>query len=143
MNWKRIILGGLVAGLVINVSEGTLHEGVLKDTWSTTMQALGKSGELSGGQIALFNIMGFLAGIALIWLYAAIRPRCGAGPKTAMCAGATVWFLYYVMPTIGGQIALDLWPLGAAITMILWGLVEMVVAGLAGGWLYREQDQAA
>ena len=107
------------------------------------MQALGKSGELSGGQIALFNIMGFLAGIALIWLYAAIRPRRGADPKTAMCAGATVWFLYYVMPTIGGQSALDLWPLGAAITMILWGLVEMVVAGLAGGWLYREQNQAA
>ena len=28
MNWERIILGGLVAGLVINVSEGALHDGV-------------------------------------------------------------------------------------------------------------------
>ena len=30
MNWERIILGGLVAGLVINVSEGALHDGVLE-----------------------------------------------------------------------------------------------------------------
>ena len=142
MNWRRIILGGLVAGLIINVSEGVLHEGVLKDTWSTAMQALGKPGEFSGGQIAMFNVMGFLTGIALVWLYAAIRPRCGAGPKTAMCAGATVWFLAYVLATIG-QVAMDLWPLGALITALSWGLVEMIVAGLAGGWLYREQDQAA
>ena len=67
MNWKRIILGGLVAGLIINMSQGALHEGLLKDTWSTSMQALGKTGEFSGGQIAVFNIMGFLTGIALVW----------------------------------------------------------------------------
>ena len=141
MNWKRIILGGLVAGLIINMSQGALHEGVLKDTWSTAMQALGKTGEFSGGQIAMFNVMGFLTGIALVCLYASIRPRYGAGPKTALCAASTVWLLAYMLPTIG-QIAMDLWPLGALITTVLWGLVEMIVAGLAGGWLYREQDQA-
>ena len=141
MNWKRIILGGLVAGLIINMSQGALHEGVLKDTWSTAMQALGKTGEFSGGQIAMFNVMGFLTGIALVCLYASIRPRYGAGPKTALCAASTVWLLTYMLPTIG-QIAMDLWPLGALITTVLWGLVEMIVAGLAGGWLYREQDQA-
>ncbi|MCY4587725.1 MAG: hypothetical protein OXB98_16945 [Bryobacterales bacterium] len=141
MNWKRIVLGGLVAGLIINMSQGALHEGVLKDTWSTAMQALGKTGEFSGGQIAMFNIMGFMTGIALVCLYASIRPRYGAGPKTALCAASTVWLLTYMLPTIG-QIAMDLWPLGALITTVLWGLVEMIVAGLAGSWLYREQDQA-
>ena len=54
MNWRRIILGGLVAGLVINVSEGALHGVVLKDAWSTAMQALGKPGEFSGSQVAHF-----------------------------------------------------------------------------------------
>ena len=140
MNWKRIILGGLVAGLIINMSQGALHEGVLKDTWTTAMQALGKTGEFSGGQIAVFNIMGFLTGIALVCLYASIRPRYGAGPKTALCAASTVWLLTYMLPTIG-QIAMDLWPLGALMTTIIWGLIEMILAGLAGCWLYREQDQ--
>lgn len=141
MNWKRIILGGLVAGLIINMSQGALHEGVLKDTWSTAMQALGKTGEFSGGQIAVFNIVGFLTGIALVWLYAAVRLCYGAGPKTAMCSGTTVWFLTYALPTIG-QIAMDLWPFSALITVIIWGLAEMIVAGLAGCWLYREPDEA-
>ncbi len=141
MNWRRIILGGLVAGLVINVSEGTLHGVVLKDAWSTAMQALGKPGEFSGSQVAIFNVMGFLTGIALLWLYAAIRPRCGPGPKTAVCAGVAVWFLAYVLSIIHTA-AMDLWPRGALIPATLWGLVEMIVAGLAGGWLYREQDQA-
>ena len=141
MNWGKIVLGGLVAGLIINMSQGALHEGVLKDTWSTAMQALGKTGEFSGSQIAMFNVMGFLSGIALVCLYASIRPRHGAGPKTAMCAGATVWLLTYALPTLG-QISMDLWPLSALIIVIIWGLVEMIVAGLAGCWLYREQDEA-
>ena len=141
MNWKKIVLGGLVAGLIINMSQGALHEGVLKDTWSTAMQALGKTGEFSGSQIAMFNVMGFLSGIALVCLYASIRPRHGAGPKTAICAGATVWLLTYALPTLG-QISMDLWPFSALITVIIWGLVEMIVAGLAGCWLYREQDEA-
>ena len=138
MNWGRIILGGLAAGVVINISAATLHEGILKDTWSAAMQELGKSGEFGGGQDAMFVVMGFLIGIALVWLYAAIRPRYGAGPKTAMCAGAATWLLAYALPSIG-QIAMDLWPLGALLAAIAWGLVEMIPAGLAGGWLYKEE----
>ena len=36
----------------------------------------------------------FLCGIAAVWLYAAIRPRFGAGLKTALIAGIAVWFFY-------------------------------------------------
>jgi hypothetical protein len=38
-----------------------------------------------------FVLWGFLVGIFAVWLYAAIRPRYGDGPKTALCAGAVVW----------------------------------------------------
>ena len=31
-----------------------------------------------------------------VWLYAAIRPRFGPGPKTAICAGLIVWGLSYL-----------------------------------------------
>src|SRR5207249_3963498 len=43
----------------------------------------------------MFLAWGFLVGIFAVWLYAAIRPRYGAGPKTALCAGAAVWGLGY------------------------------------------------
>ena len=142
MNWTRIILAGLAAGLVINVSEVILNVPVLGDDWAEAMAALGKPEEFGGGQIALFNVMGFVSGIALAWLYAAIRPRYGPGPKTAVCAGAALWFLSYLLPTIG-HIAMDLWPLGTLLFALVWGLVEMILAGLVAGWLYREQGQAA
>ena len=137
MKWGRIFIGGLVAGVVINVSEAILNVPVLGDDWAEAMAALGKPGEFSGGQIAMFNVMGFLVGIAIVWMYAAIRPRYGAGPRTALCAAAATWFLSCALPSIG-QIAMDLWPLRVMLIALLWGLVEMIVAGLVGGWLYRE-----
>jgi hypothetical protein len=36
------------------------------------MSALGKTGEISGTAVALFNVWGFLLGISATWLYAAI-----------------------------------------------------------------------
>lgn len=50
---ERIVPGGLVAGLIINRSQGSLQEGVLNGTWSTSMQALGMTGESCGGRIAM------------------------------------------------------------------------------------------
>jgi hypothetical protein len=74
-NGVRVILGGLLAGLVINIVEFITNGVVLREAWGHAMQALGKSGQLSAGAIVIFNIWGFLLGIAAVWLYAAIRPR--------------------------------------------------------------------
>ena len=60
-----------------------------------------KAAPLGAAQIALFNAMGFLVGIAIVWMHAAIRPRYGAGPRTALCAAAATWFLPYALPSIG------------------------------------------
>jgi hypothetical protein len=86
-NWKRVILGGLLAGVVINVSESILNGVVLAKDWEAAMAALGKP-QMGGNQVGVFVLWGFLVGVFAVWLYAAIRPRYGAGPKTALCAGA-------------------------------------------------------
>lgn len=135
-------MGGLAAGLVINVSEGILNAVVLADDWAQVMAAMGKPAEFSGGQIALFNVMGFALGIAMVWLYAAIRPRYGAGAKTAICAGCATWTLSTLLPSIG-QVAMSLFPSNLIAIGLVWSLVEMIVAGLVGGWLYREAAPAA
>src|SRR6059036_2704431 len=92
-NRLRVVLGGLLAGVVINVVEFITNGVILKDTWAQSMQSLGKPAEISAGAIVMFNIWGFLLGIAAIWLYAAIRPRYGAGPSTAVRAGLAAWGL--------------------------------------------------
>ena len=57
----------------------------------------------------MFTVWGFLVGILAIWLYAAIRPRYGAGSKTALYAGAAVWGLGYLLGSVM-PLALHLFP---------------------------------
>jgi hypothetical protein len=73
----------------------------------------------------------------MVWLYAAIRPRYGAGPKTAMLAGFVVWALAYASSN-AAMVFLHLFPLGLMLAATAVGLVETVVAGLAGAALYKE-----
>src|SRR5437667_3678198 len=69
--------------------------------------ALGR--QVGGAQLCMFVAWGFLVGIFAVWLYAALRPRYGAGPKTALCAGAAVWGLGYLLASVT-PIALHLFP---------------------------------
>ncbi len=86
----------------------------------------------------MFIAWGFLVGIFAIWLYAAIRPRYGAGPKTAACAGAAVWGLGYLLAAVT-PLALHLFPRRLMAIGLAVGLVEVVIGTLVGGWLYREE----
>ncbi len=90
INWARVLLGGLLAGLIINIFEYVTNGVVLAAAWDAAMKALGR--HLSMSAIAVFIVGGFIGGIAAIWLYAAARPRFGAGPKTAALTGSpTGW----------------------------------------------------
>ena len=90
-----------------------------------------------GGVIGVFVLLGFLIGIVLVWLYAAVRPRLGPGPKTAGIMGVAVWFFIYP-GAIVGFVSMGLLPANLAVLGLVWGLVELVLAALAGGWLYKE-----
>jgi len=83
-------------------------------------------------------IIGFIFGIVGAWLYAAIRPRFGPGPKTAMVAGAVVWFLARARPIADYSLFLDI-GVGLTVAMLAWTLVDTLVAAVAGAWLYQEE----
>ena len=103
INTGRVIVGGLLAGVVMNASEAALHGGML-------------------GQD-----------------YAAMRPRFGPGPRTAIYAGLAVWVLSHVWSGIylGSGFA-GLIPARMAFLPIAWGLVEAPLGTLVGAWVYRE-----
>ena len=44
INLSRVILGGIVAGIVVNISEFLLHDVVMKTQHEEMMKALGKAG---------------------------------------------------------------------------------------------------
>jgi len=138
INLSRVLLGGIVAGIVINIFEGILNGAVLANQWATVMTGLGKSGTMSIKQIVAFNVWGLATGILMLGVYAAIRPRLGAGPKTAMLAGLLIWATAYVLGS-AAPVFLHLFPIGLVATGLAVGLVETLVAGVAGAYFYKEQ----
>ena len=141
-NRSRVVLGGLLAGVVINVVEFVTNGVVLKQAWAQAMQALGKPGDLTASAIVVFNIWGFVLGIAAVWLYAAIRPRYGQGVSTAARAALATWVLVFVLPNLS-LYPLALFPVSLLIIPSVMGLIELVVATIAGAWIYKEDATPA
>lgn len=137
INLGRVVLGGIVAGIVIDIFEGVLNGVVLTNQWATVMTGLGKSSTMSMKQLAAFNVWGLATGILMVWLYAAMRPRMGAGPKTAICAGLVVWAAAYMLGS-AAPVFLHIFPVGLMLTGLAVGLVETMVAAVAGAYFYKE-----
>jgi len=137
INMGRVILGGIVAGIVSDLL-GYLVDGVLlAPRWAGAMGALGRP-EFTTNQIVDFNLLGIVAGIALIWIYAAIRPRFGAGPATAVLAGIAVFIIGSLIPNLGFMWVPYLFPHHLTLYTTIGNLVETVAGALAGAALYKE-----
>jgi hypothetical protein len=136
INMVRVILGGLLAGLIINLGEFVLNGVILKKDLEEVMRSINKP-PISDSAVAVFLVLGFVLGIIIVWIYAAIRPRFGPGPKTAICAGLTVWALAYLY-TAAGQAPIGLFPTRLLVIGTVWGLFELAIAAVAGAWLYKE-----
>lgn len=136
INWGRVIAGGIVAGVVINIFEYVTNGKILAADWAAAMQSLGR--QMPSGAVAIFIVWGFLVGIGAIWLYAAARTRFGAGPGTAVLTGVAYWVIGYLFPNVVNW-ALAIFPSRLlAITTIV-GLVEIILASLAGASIYKER----
>ena len=138
INWGRVIVGGLAAGLVINLGEWLLHEVILRERMEASAAAMGLETP-SGSDIGIFVAMTFVLGILLVWLYAAIRPRYGPGPKAAILAGLFGWTLLYMFWYVY-NIAWEIFPQDMVGLSTVWGLFQLPIATMVGGWLYREVD---
>ena len=140
MNVTRILVGGLLAGVFLTISEGILNAGILMDDYQAMMEGHGlvEASWAMTGYVAGTFVFGF----AVAFLYAAIRPRFGPGWQTAVIAGLPLWAVGYCVPTIWfGAMGLLAGP-GATTLALVWGLVEMLIAAMIAGWLYQEGSAA-
>ena len=137
INKGRVLLGGLVAGLVLNILDCLVDWLIIVDGWAEAMAYL----DLQPPEsllIAASIVIDFLIGFFIVWLYAAIRPRYGAGPKTAVLAGLAVWFICWLIGW--GSTAFIVYPCELVRIVIVAGLAECVLAALAGSWVYKEEE---
>ena len=140
MNWKRVFLGGLLAGIVINVLGFAAYYIYLGNLWKPAMEAIGYPMEETVGMYIGSIIGSFVVGILAVWLYAAIRPRFGAGAKTAVTAGFFFWILSGLLPDLSLG-SMGMFPANALIIDCITTVVIIVVATLLGAWIYKEPSQ--
>jgi hypothetical protein len=136
INLGRVLLGGLVAGLVISIGNFLINRVVLRDAMNTEFARLHVP-EPGSDFIVKAVVLTFILGIAIVYLYAAIRPRFGAGAKTAICAGLMAWF--FAILYAGGILGMAFgMPLDLIAKRIVLGLIVYAIGAIAGAWLYKE-----
>ncbi len=137
INLCRVIRGGLVAGLLIIISAVTMVP-VVGDDMNMALARFNLP-PLSLGAMVYFAFVSISMGILLVWLYAALIPRFGKGPKTALIAAFILWFMGNLLPNVA-NVFYGFMPVKLTIIGIIWGLGELFVGSLVGTRIYRERE---
>jgi hypothetical protein len=115
---------------------GYLFRLAFAEEMTASLARLGLS-DPAGGTIAMLIALGFAYGIATIWFYAAIRPRFGAGVKTAVIVAVAIWVPVSLLATIQFSL-LVIFEGNVTIIGTAADLVGIILATIAGAWVYKE-----
>ena len=143
INWGRLIAGSLVAALILFVTDGFIHEKIVRDDWMTVYDGLRATlPQPHGTNMAYFALFELGRGFIAMMFYATMRAYFGPGPKTAVLAGIIAWIAFSL--TGPAQFI----PLGFYSTA-LWlkvgamHLVTSIIATIAGAVLYKDSAKPA
>ena len=138
INTGKVVVGGLVAGLVMNIGDFVINTMLLAAENAAFMTRLGldpAAMESFAGMLP-WIVIDFIFGLLVVWTYAAIRPRFGAGVSTAIIAGL-IPFLGATL-VLAGFTSMGVFTTGMFVKGSVAALVNTVVATVAGAWVYTE-----
>ena len=133
---RSIVIGGLVAGAVLSVIDIAMYGAILKAPMADAMKVLPKP-RIVEWQVPWYISVDVVAGIALVWLYAALRSRFGAGLATAAKAGVAGWFFASLWTTLV-QWPMNLMPLNLTVILVGVALVQWPLAAVLGAKFYTD-----
>lgn len=138
VNLKSILINGFITGLIIIIS----GLGMIPLVGNQMNEALKSRSlpPLSNGAMVYFAVMSIILGISMIWIYAFIQPSYKSKIKTAIIISIIIWFLTYFWSN-AALVAYGFMPFKLAIIGTVWGLLELILAGIIGSKLYREVKQ--
>jgi len=139
INTGKVLIGGVVAGVVMNAVDFVINMFIVGDRMKAETEAFkpGLSDQMmSTNTMISYIVMDFVLGIALIWTYAAIRPRFGPGIKTASYAALLFWILAGIF--LSGYLHMGMMSSGLWFTFAFLGLVNFLLSAWAGAKFYTE-----
>jgi hypothetical protein len=144
MNLQRILLGGLIAGVICFIGDGVVHGVLLQSRWNDIAAALhlDVSEEARRSSFGYYVVYDLLKGLGAVLVYALIRPRFGAGPRTALIAGLLTWALTIPVP-LYGLLPMHFFGRKFALLWSIYGAFPIIIGAIAGAAPYREDTTAA
>jgi hypothetical protein len=139
INSGKVVVGGLAGGVALAVMDFLVNGLLLAERNRAAVTALnpGLVETMEGaGALVAYIAIDLLLGILLVWTYATMRPRFGAGPRTAVLAGAQVWMVAVLM--YAGMTAMGMWTWGYMALGTAVYLVILIASALIGAKLYTE-----
>ena len=136
-----MLVGGLIAGTVLSMSDVVLYGSLLKKPMAVAWGAAGRPGmtDLQRTlEVPVSIALDLVVGIVLMCLYTAIQPRFRAGFGTAAGAGLCAWFLAALLcATLMFQ---GVMPPAIMIITVFVLLVEYPLATVLGAKLYTDRN---
>ena len=138
INWSRLFLGSLIAAIIMFVSDGLIHETILKADWQAVYAGLrATEPEGHGSNMVYFALFELGRAFTAMMFYATMRAFFGAGPKTAVLAGVIGWIAFSLTGPVQfiplGFFSNALWLKIAVIHLIV-----SIIATIAGAALYKD-----
>jgi hypothetical protein len=140
ISWGRVVVAGLVAGLLLFVAEGVINGAVLGAEWHRVTEAFAISVEHTVGGLLMYVLISLVKGVALAAAYAVARETLGGGWRTALAVGAGLWLVSSVLPWA------TLYPMGLPRRLVLLapllGVVGTLAAALVAQRVYEARAAA-
>lgn len=136
----RVLVGGAFAGVLLWFGHGFVHMVLLKDFGSGLVKdglMIGPEEMKASGALLTMFCTDLLTGFLIAWLYAAVRPRLGAGLMTAITTGLAVWALLFLQAGIPEYVWIPRFR-EATVLGSLAGVIQFTVAAAVAGWVYAE-----
>lgn len=139
INWRRVAVGGVAAGVVMNAMDALTNGVLLFDDYRANSARLGLSIDAmrSASSIVTIVALDFVYGVVLVWLYAAMLPRFGRSIGTAVRA-ALAFYLATMGIVVGfalmGVLTRELFAYSAVA-----GLVTTLAGAILGSRFYKEK----
>jgi hypothetical protein len=141
INVGRVVIGGLVAGVVANAIDYVISTYVLAREMTEMVQRLNLRADLA--EQSMWTWIGFdiVYGLLVVFTYVAIRPRFGPGWKTALIAGMCYWVAFTAMSA--GYTAMGMFTHPMFVRSAAFSLLSTLVPALVGAAIYKEEEAEA
>jgi hypothetical protein len=135
VNLNSVFKSGLVAGIIINISAISMVPAI--GNQMDLILANRGLPPLSAMAMVFFSFVSICLGIFLVFLYSLLKPHFGSKTKTAIITSLIIWFIAYVLSN-ASLVAYGFMPVKIVVIGTVWGLGELLLAGIVGANLYKE-----